>query len=179
MTVPAAHESWPIAEVNLPLRTLPFSPRSFDERNDDIEIVVPSDITEDFTQPLPEKAERRWRRFSLLTVAFALISSVLIGALTFWSYRVTTQRAANAVARADVLEASRALQEMPEGVRFQLMVRGPAFLPDSRGTRVSEGTTLFLERSGAGHTYVRGMHTGGSAMYYAYNGDLYMAPFVD
>jgi hypothetical protein len=165
--------------MDVPLRTLPFSPRSFDERTRDIEIVVPTDITEDFGQPVPEKAERWWRRFSFLTVVFALLISVLLGTLTFWSYRVTTRHAANAVARADVIEAERALQEMPEGVNFQLMVRGPAFLPGSRGTLVSEGTTLFLERSGADHTYVRGMHSGGSVTYYAYNGELYAAPLVD
>jgi hypothetical protein len=160
------------------LRTLPFSPGSVDERSKSVEIVLPTRITEVAIEQLPATSERWWRRFSLLTVVFALFSSILIGTLSFWSYRATVQRAANAVARADVLEAARALQEMPEEVRFQLMVRGPAFLPDSRGTRVSEGTTLFLER-GDGESYVRGTHTGGTTTYYVRNGDLFMAPGVD
>jgi hypothetical protein len=169
---------WLGGSEEVALRTLPISARSLDERSQGIEIVVPTRITEDCTEPLPEKAEAWWRRFSLLTVVFAASCSILIGTLTFWSYRATAQRAANAVAWADVVEAARALQGMSEQSSFQLMIRGPAFLPDARGTRVSEGTTLFLERRG-GETYVRGTHTGGTTTYYAYNGDLYMAPGVD
>lgn len=177
MTSRAVQEVWPDTEEPRP--PIPSSFRSIDERSLGIEVVLPTRVSEVAPAPGSEEAGRGWRRFSLWAAAFLLLGAISIAGLTFWSYRVTTQHAANAVARADVLEAALAMRRMPEDAHFQLMIRGPAFLPDSRGTRVSEGTTLFLERLGSGDIYVRGTHAKGTMTYYVHNGDLFAAPGVD
>lgn len=117
------------------------------------------------------------RAFSLIELLVAVSLIGILTAAAVPAYSRIRQRAFDATALTDVVNAGRAVAVLDDSRAFSVTVRGPAAIRPLPGPRVSPGTTLVITRrvarNGAITYQVRGSHRRGSSMFYFEDGRVY------